>query len=684
MPADDDTTLIQSRSALFVLQEKTLSLLPTNDGRQNAGFSFAAGDVVDQKYEILELLGEGGMGAVYKAHHKLLDKIVALKTFKTSQIDEETIARFQREARALAKLSHPNVVQIFDYGTTESKMPYYTMEFLEGESLADLLKREGRLRVSETIAIFFQVCHGLSAAHLKGILHRDLKPSNIFLTKLSAKQYKVSVVDFGLAVMTASQADELGMTMQGVICGSPLYMSPEQGRAEPLTVASDIYSLGCSLYECLTGEAPIVGSNSLQTLIRRDTEIAPTLTDNGAGKIFAPELEKIVATMLQRDASRRQPSIEIVLDDLDYFARSRKKARRQSAAQVADRTMPAAGPATEDASGRRPNKLLWASIAIFFFGCTLLIWSSLFMQKPAQLAVGQAATVMPSAIAPSGAKPVCSMSKDNKISIIEWPGHLIGKELDQPTMQKDRLTWDDTQPHCISFSEEFLADPRNLLTLRPLRVRKIFFQKQLAKSQLTEVLQNLRGQKYLNDMHFEQQLLDDNDMRLLAEFEDLTDLTMTRATGVSKKALAQLALKKQLHAINCDFSGPISDLVRVLPADKQLFCLSVNGCPVTKQDLKDIAAIPHMNILRFEGCNLTDEKLKLLTPLTHLWTLRLEDNPLTPSCIPTFEAWAQKTKPPFHKHFEIFLSGNDSWKPKDIEYLNRVVPDVHFNESENV
>lgn len=221
------------------------------------------GGIFADRYEIIARLGGGGMSTVYKARHTHMDKIVAIKVLQTNVGNTaESIKRFQLEAKATSKLEHPNVISIFDFGVNEDGRPYMVMEYLEGVSLSDLLDKKGRLPVNGLKEIFVPVCEGLTHAHQNGIVHRDLKPGNIMLAKTQNGGVNVKIVDFGLAKLVNS---EQKLTQTGETFGSPLYMSPEQCLGKQLDQRADIYSLGCVLFECLTGQPPFVGASVIDT-----------------------------------------------------------------------------------------------------------------------------------------------------------------------------------------------------------------------------------------------------------------------------------------------------------------------------------------------------------------------------------------------------------------------------------
>jgi serine/threonine protein kinase len=276
--------------------------------------------VIDGKYKLLSLLGQGGMGAVYRAHHILLDKDVALKMIRTAALNAEAWERFVREAKAVVQLDNQHVVRVFDFGTTEGNQPYYTMELLSGESLAERLEARQTLSVDETIKIINQAAQGLASAHKKGIVHRDLKPANIFIETSHPKEL-VKIVDFGLAKLLGQSFDAQRLTATGTIFGSPLYMSPEQSIGDNVDERSDIYSLGCTIFEMLTGSPPFVGPNALATIFMHQSQPAPSinsLNGNGEANKFPPWLNEMVAAMLAKNPADRLQSAQGILDTIEF------------------------------------------------------------------------------------------------------------------------------------------------------------------------------------------------------------------------------------------------------------------------------------------------------------------------------------------------------------------------------
>jgi serine/threonine-protein kinase len=213
------------------------------------------------QYQLTEEIGRGGMGVVYRAEHRMLKRPAAIKLIRSEcAADEQAIARFEQEVQLSATLSHWNTVQIYDYGRTAMGDFYYVMEYLEGKTLSDALKSGGKATPDVAVRILRQICDGLEEAHTKTMVHRDLKPDNIFVSDCGTQCYMVKILDFGLAgTKEESKRDRS-------VSGSPSYMSPEQIRGEQVDGRSDIYSLGCILFECLTGRALFYGETVSEVL----------------------------------------------------------------------------------------------------------------------------------------------------------------------------------------------------------------------------------------------------------------------------------------------------------------------------------------------------------------------------------------------------------------------------------
>jgi serine/threonine-protein kinase len=212
------------------------------------------GKVIADRFEILERIGDGGTGVVYKAKQLSVDRIIAVKVLGAHvSTDPQWMKRFHNEARAACKLEHPNTVRVLDFGQTREGLLFIAMEYLHGRSLRAEIERAGRMQAPRVLSIMAQICASLQEAHAQGIIHRDIKPDNVFLVDLKTGGDMVKVLDFSVAKLDAPDAQ---LTRAGVVFGTPAYMSPEQGRGVPLRPQSDLYAVGIVAYEMLMGRPP--------------------------------------------------------------------------------------------------------------------------------------------------------------------------------------------------------------------------------------------------------------------------------------------------------------------------------------------------------------------------------------------------------------------------------------------
>jgi serine/threonine-protein kinase len=269
-----------------------------------------SGTALASKYEFLEVLGEGGCGIVFKVRHPVMEKLMAVKMLLAENMKDLAMERFKREAKAISRLEHPNIINIQDFGVTESGQPYMVMDFVEGVDLGDLISKKGALPVSFAIDLAVQICDAMSHAHSLNILHRDLKPNNVMLKCFTDRQPIPKILDFGLAKLSDfEQEDSVKLTKLGQMFGSPPYMSPEQIDGKPLDERSDIYSLGCVLYEMLTGVPPHLGESVSQILLKHLQSPAPLLAEMRPDLRFPDRLDPVVQKALEKSPDNRYQSM---------------------------------------------------------------------------------------------------------------------------------------------------------------------------------------------------------------------------------------------------------------------------------------------------------------------------------------------------------------------------------------
>ncbi len=270
------------------------------------------GRIVAERYEIVGFIGQGAMGAVYKAKHVTMGRICAVKTLNANLLsDEKSVLRFHLEAQAMSVLNHPHLIAISDYGQMDDDSLFFVMEYLEGISLSDDLRKNGPLSIRRAIPIFGQIADAVAHAHSKSLVHRDLKPSNVMLT--GDDQDFAKVVDFGIAKIVSDGDDPAQhLTQTGEVFGSPLYMSPEQCMGMPMDGRSDIYSFGCLMYEVLSGRPALKGQNFVQTAYKHMHEMPLPLREL---RPDVPEnLAAIIEGCLEKKPEDRIPSMSTVRD----------------------------------------------------------------------------------------------------------------------------------------------------------------------------------------------------------------------------------------------------------------------------------------------------------------------------------------------------------------------------------
>jgi serine/threonine-protein kinase len=309
--------VVQAADAARLLGSHAMPTLATADAEAAAGTAPAdlhptlsaigPGAVVGGRFEILAVLGAGGMGVVYKARDRELDEVVAVKMLRPDQADVANSARLRDELRLARRITHPNVLRTFDLGEVAG-IPFISMEYVRGVTLAHLLEHTDRLAYSAGLSVAKQLCQGLAAAHEVGVLHRDIKPANLIL----APNGNVKLMDFGIA--RPIRRSEPGQTQKGWLVGTPKYLAPEQLRGAEPDARADIYAVGVVLYEMFTGASPFAGTSYVELVTQTLNQAPPPLSESWPE--VPPELERIVLRCLAKDPAERYPSAAALYAEL--------------------------------------------------------------------------------------------------------------------------------------------------------------------------------------------------------------------------------------------------------------------------------------------------------------------------------------------------------------------------------
>ncbi len=268
---------------------------------------FIGRDILDGQFQIIQKIGSGGMGAVYKASQPSMNRMVGIKILHPKLANrKDLVSRFRREARAMSHLTHPNTVKVFLYGELDDGSLYIVMEYLDGKNLNQTVRADGPFPIERALPVLIQACGALDEAHTQGIIHRDLKPENIFLCQQGGMKDYPKVLDFGLAKVTEREMrpGSVILTQEGMVFGTPEFMSPEQAQGKVLTPASDIYSLAVILYEVLTGKLPFEAKTAME-YIQAHVNTPPIPIDQRAGKQFPPLLWQAISRALSKEPEQR-------------------------------------------------------------------------------------------------------------------------------------------------------------------------------------------------------------------------------------------------------------------------------------------------------------------------------------------------------------------------------------------
>jgi serine/threonine protein kinase len=276
------------------------------------------GKVVGDRFEIISKIGTGGMGTVYKARQRGMDRFAAVKVLLKQYLTNETLVRrFKREALAVSKLVHPNTVRIYDLGQSDEGILYIAMEHLSGSTLAHLVRSERQLSIRRSLRMVRQICLSLSEAHEKGVIHRDLKPDNIFVSEGAEKKDVIKVLDFGVAKLREANEDSGTLTQHGTIFGTPKYMSPEQCRCDDVDGRSDLYALGVVLYEMISARVPFDSDNPLAILIMHAQESVRPLSEVRPDLVIPFDVEELLHRMLAKRPSERPDTAQALIVEID-------------------------------------------------------------------------------------------------------------------------------------------------------------------------------------------------------------------------------------------------------------------------------------------------------------------------------------------------------------------------------
>ncbi len=336
------------------------------------------GQVVDEKFRVESLLGQGGMGRVYKATHLTLYRPVVLKMLhKGLTSDPSVVGRFHREARAASRLVNPHAIQVLDFGVAKDGTLFMAMEYLPGRDLGAILAKEGTLPEERIVRLGSQILEALGEAHARGVIHRDLKPENVMVEDRRNEPDHATVLDFGIAKIS-DPGPEGKLTQAGLVCGTPQYMSPEQARGLELDARSDLYAVGVILYQMATGRLPFESDTAVGYLTKHIAEPPAPMRERRPGLDISPRLEALVGKALAKDPAARPQTADAMRAELLACGREAASApaRRETA-----RAAPAATAAPSPRRSRLAGPIVLAAVLA---SAGVGIWAALRRPAPTQ------------------------------------------------------------------------------------------------------------------------------------------------------------------------------------------------------------------------------------------------------------------------------------------------------------
>jgi serine/threonine protein kinase len=653
----------------------------SNDGQLQPG------DVIGE-YEVISLLGVGGMGYVYKVSHKILQKTFALKTLSLDKVNETTWRRLQLEAQAIARMNHPNIIGISNLGMHDGVLPFYVMDVLVGENLDEVLKRDGALTVSDSLAIFKEVCAGLGYAHRKGIIHRDIKPGNIFLlNRKDAAGATIKIVDFGIAKLSGADPDNQNLTTAGEVFGSPYYMSPEHCDGKRIDARSDIYSVGCTFFEILTGMPPFRGANPVQTMLMHQGQKAPKMNQVAPHANIPQPLEEIVAKMLAKAPMDRYQNLDQVLEALLDFEEDMKAPGYISPRRGASAGKLKMQDNNDDEDSGDSDRLTGLIIKIAVASGVVLslgagaIWFGL-EQSRSHVPVAPQADLINSTLPGVTLRPTVSDDRATNIgtdqtlhampTIAPAKPYVIGQVNDGAITCK-QYDFRTTRPFAVLDFENYNnrrveaagvqlvpTDAKVVLRCKPNLIAEPALLDGFAVDDLfcvdfeglshvsNETLAHVARLAGLNGVIIKGGEVDDDCIKYLEYLPDLRELALAQ-TKVSGRALSRLSRLRKLKHLDYSGGSDIPLLLKTLENSKTMTELTLENVPLSKDDLKLIASLQSLKALRISGSGVTNSMMAELAHMPRLKEIEVRECALDVNSLKYF-----KQMPALK---DIFISG---------------------------
>lgn len=698
----------RSKTSVRLAQRRQLTNSANRNfsGNAEGPSELAAGSVIAGTFRILQRIGEGGMGVVYLAQHQGLGRQYALKVLSPEAVNEQNWLRFQSEAKILARLNHPTLVQVYDLGLHEKSVPFYSMDYLVGSTLEELLAKKGSLPLDFTLEVFLTILDGLSYAHSNNVIHRDIKPANIFICapaeRANNKKLDVKILDFGISKLVGADSKAQHLTAIGEVFGSPFYMSPEQCRGDKVDLRSDIYSVGCSLFEALTGFVPFEGRTSLDISLMHEEAEPPLIADVVSEPLAADlpaSIDNVIARCLAKDPDHRYQTVsELALDLL------RVRDGKTVAPPVVAKSL--------NNGSKRSNHLpilLGLSTTAILLGC-----AGLYVYLDSRYKAFQPQHVAPTQIKSA---PRANVHNERPLAALYVDAEHAGEDLtpedtksikaflaSEPSffskvvvgpVGKGRLytfpssfslgllTFVDKRGRTIALDaqgtvkvlagtalrftvgEPVKAFPDLLKYFRPDDLHTIFFDDMSPFSRLLHP--NIARLTGLRHIGFARCSLQIEDLEVLNNLPKLFSLDL-RHCHVDGAVLAKQRVLKQLTALKLEGVKDVSSVLKVVKEAKVINVLALGDNQLSPIDVANIASMSQLLDLTLVNCSLTNSDLEQLTKLEKIARLNLDQcTRLDQACLNSLVKF---------KNLEILILPDDLLTDQNEKFLAQHLPRI--------
>ncbi|MBX9952361.1 MAG: protein kinase [Candidatus Obscuribacterales bacterium] len=639
----------------FASQDKTAGL--HGHSAYDAPIILAPGKIILDRFVVVEHLGTGGMGSVFKVKHLVLDTYYALKYLHHKRGNDAIWRRFENEARAANRLDHPNLIRVHDSGLLPDGQPYFVMDLVNGSTLAQELTSRGTISLKQALKIFIQVGFALSYAHTNGVIHRDIKPSNIMIVKNVSGSLggTVKVVDFGIAKLTGKdEYNQQTLTRTGEIFGSPLYMSPEQCMGIAVDHRSDLYSLGCVMYEALTGAPPMVGDSALSTMMKHQSEAPLALRQASMGLEYPESIEYVVAKLLEKDPAKRYQSANLLTADLvaieqgQSFSEQNSLDTRQTLVAIEHSVSPA------KKHDHHIITIIWTIAMLvlgFFLGHLTKGGSPLSKDEQEKKLAAQVQRSefekLPNfepeknGLSNLDSTPFSTLYNGGSKRIFHFPtseplGSICDSSWRGTTAKLGGIAtgvkaFENFQPLYINFDQRISGSPVVFSKFRSDEIGGIKIYN--IQNNLPQILRPIENYTKLEYLGLESSAFNKQNIPQIGKLVSLKHLNL-KGTNITGQDLAALPRLCQLEFLNCSYIREITAVLQRLKTSKALNSLSTSNCNLSSGDIKLISQLHTLTDLDLtNNQRINDDAILKIAALKNLNFLDLEDCPVTPKSI---------------------------------------------------